>query len=109
MSLDIEEFTTKLTEWHKHKVTQLQSVVDSRDVDIVLGGDKKVTFDSDSDMANGIRAGVAIALGMLGTLPFTVDHIKCPECLRETDQEELDMFGGFCEECSLECAEECDD
>lgn len=25
---------------------------------------------------------------------------KCPECLLPTPQDELDMFGGFCEECS---------
>lgn len=25
---------------------------------------------------------------------------KCPECLQPTDQDELDMFGGLCEECS---------
>lgn len=25
---------------------------------------------------------------------------KCPECLQPTPQEELDMFGGLCEECS---------
>jgi len=24
---------------------------------------------------------------------------ECPECLRPTDQEELDMFGGVCENC----------
>lgn len=23
----------------------------------------------------------------------------CPECLKNVGQEELDMFGGFCEEC----------
>lgn len=26
--------------------------------------------------------------------------VKCPECLKKTSQEELDMFGGVCEECS---------
>lgn len=30
--------------------------------------------------------------------PFGV--INCPECLDIVDQEELDMFGGLCEECS---------
>ena len=24
----------------------------------------------------------------------------CPECMEETSQDELDMFGGLCEECS---------
>ena len=28
------------------------------------------------------------------------DKLKCPECLREVEQCELDMFGGLCEECS---------
>ena len=26
--------------------------------------------------------------------------IKCSECLQQCSQEELDMFGGLCEECS---------
>lgn len=26
--------------------------------------------------------------------------LKCPECMEETTQEELDTFGGMCEECS---------
>lgn len=26
----------------------------------------------------------------------------CPECMDPTSTEELDMFGGFCEECNLE-------
>ena len=25
---------------------------------------------------------------------------KCPECLQSTPQDELDTFGGLCEECS---------
>lgn len=28
------------------------------------------------------------------------DIHHCPECLEEKDEEELDMFGGLCEECS---------
>lgn len=27
--------------------------------------------------------------------------MKCPECLQDVDQEELDMFGGLCEECAM--------
>lgn len=27
------------------------------------------------------------------------DAIKCPECLQDCDQDELDCFGGMCEEC----------
>lgn len=26
----------------------------------------------------------------------------CPECLTPTTQDELDMFGGLCEECSVD-------
>ena len=26
--------------------------------------------------------------------------VECPECLRKVPQEELDMFGGQCEECT---------
>lgn len=28
---------------------------------------------------------------------------KCPECLRKTSQEELNMFDGLCEDCSEGC------
>ncbi len=28
-----------------------------------------------------------------------IEVVKCPECLNPTPQEELDMFGGLCEEC----------
>lgn len=28
------------------------------------------------------------------------DKDSCPECMQEVSQEELDMFGGLCEECS---------
>lgn len=27
------------------------------------------------------------------------EKVKCPECLEEIDQEELDTFGGMCEKC----------
>lgn len=29
-----------------------------------------------------------------------LDLVKCPECLATVLQEELDTFGGLCEECS---------
>ena len=28
------------------------------------------------------------------------DKIECPECLNRVTQEELDMFGGWCETCT---------
>ncbi len=31
-----------------------------------------------------------------------VSVIRCPECLKVTDQKELDMFGGLCEDCTNE-------
>ena len=27
--------------------------------------------------------------------------VECPECSREVTQEELDDFGGWCEECTV--------
>lgn len=33
--------------------------------------------------------------------PFT-ESSKCPECFLGADQEELDMFGGMCEECNTD-------
>lgn len=32
----------------------------------------------------------------------SADLPQCPECLGETEQSELDLFGGFCEECFLD-------
>lgn len=34
------------------------------------------------------------------------DKIICPECTEETPQEELDIFGGWCERCTEEKNEE---
>jgi Zn finger protein HypA/HybF involved in hydrogenase expression len=31
-----------------------------------------------------------------------IPELKCPECLNTVEQDELDMFGGLCEECNLE-------
>lgn len=30
-----------------------------------------------------------------------LSRCECPECLQLTDTQELDMFGGLCEECRL--------
>lgn len=32
----------------------------------------------------------------------SISVVKCPECLGVKDQEELDMFGGLCENCTTE-------
>lgn len=32
-------------------------------------------------------------------LEATAIKTECPECLTQTTQDELDMFGGFCEVC----------
>lgn len=31
-----------------------------------------------------------------------IDDANCLECLEEKDQEELDMFGGLCEDCAVD-------
>lgn len=36
---------------------------------------------------------------------YIMSNPICPECLESVDQEELDMFGGMCEECSDSFAE----
>ncbi|MDY0102806.1 MAG: hypothetical protein RBS07_07680 [Lentimicrobium sp.] len=30
---------------------------------------------------------------------FDITAVKCPECLQQCSQDELDTFGGLCEEC----------
>ena len=33
------------------------------------------------------------------------EEVVCPECLKVVEQEELDMFGGLCEECAESLAQ----
>lgn len=33
----------------------------------------------------------------------SISVVECPECLQPKTQEELDTFGGLCEDCSTEC------
>ena len=61
------EFIQGLEAWHNSRITQLQLVIDNKDSDIVLGD---VTIPHDSDSAKGIRTGLAIAVDILGELPF---------------------------------------
>ncbi len=31
------------------------------------------------------------------------NSVECPECIKKIEQEELDMFGGLCENCTTDC------
>ena len=64
---DIAEFIQILEKWHEHKIIQLKTIIDNKDTDLDIEGDK---IKADSDMAKGIRFGVALSLHLLGDLPF---------------------------------------
>lgn len=32
-----------------------------------------------------------------------INSFECPECMEKVEQEELDMFGGLCENCATDC------
>lgn len=66
---DIAEFIQLLEEWHKHKTTQLKTIIANKDTDLDIDGNK---IKADSQMAKGIRFGVALSLQMLGDLPFEI-------------------------------------
>ena len=38
----------------------------------------------------------------LDTMGENIKKVQCPECLEWVEQEELDMFGGWCETCAEE-------
>lgn len=64
---DVAEFIQLLEKWHTHKTTQLKTIINNKDVDLDIEGDK---IKANSDMAKGVRFGVALSLHMLGDLPF---------------------------------------
>ena len=68
---DIAEFLQLLEKWHESRATQLKMIIDNEDTDLMLEDHK---IKADSDMAKGIRVGVAIALDSLGDLPFSVSQ-----------------------------------
>ncbi len=71
MGGDIAEFIQLLQKWHKHRTTQLKTIIDNKDTDLMIEEDK---IKADSDMAKGVRFGVALSLHMLGDLPFSVSQ-----------------------------------
>lgn len=38
-----------------------------------------------------------------GDLSIVSNSVECPECMEKVKQEELDMFGGLCENCTTDC------
>ena len=66
------ELINKLQAWHKSRVDNLKMVVEHKGADLHIG---ETLIAGDSDIAKGIRFGVAMALEKLGTLPFTVTPV----------------------------------
>lgn len=63
----------KAQEHHQHAVDQLQLVVSQTDKGIRLGdGDDAIVFEKGSDKCKGFRAGVQIALQIIGTFPIKI-------------------------------------
>ena len=68
-NIELAEFVEVLQEWHIKVIEQLKLISDSKtDTSLDLAGTK---IDGKSDMAKGIRIGVAIAVDQF-ELPFTV-------------------------------------
>jgi ribosome modulation factor len=68
---NVADILQKLIDWHGKRTGELQTIVNQKDADIVLG---EKTIACDSDMAKGIRIGVAIALEGLGKLPISLQR-----------------------------------
>lgn len=70
---DIEEFIQLLEKWHKHQTEQLKALINNKNADIDIEGDR---IKADSEMAKGIRFGITLSLHMLGSLPFEISTNK---------------------------------
>lgn len=74
-SPEVMEFINTLTAWHKGRVEQLELIKNNRETGIQLG---ELKIEADTELAKGIRLGVAIALQQLGKLPFSVEPVSGP-------------------------------
>jgi hypothetical protein len=72
MNTEVSDFLGFLCRWHKNRIDALKTIVDDENEDsvIVLNG---INIDPDSEVARGIRIGVACAIEALGKLPFHVE------------------------------------
>lgn len=70
---DVAKILQMLIDWHKKRRDELQTIVDEKKADIGLGAE---TIAHDSDLAKGIRIGVAIALEGLGKLPIKLEQAQ---------------------------------
>lgn len=64
---DVVEVLQNLINWHSNKSEQLHLIQNNMNADIVFGDTR---IPANSDLAKGIRIGVAISLEALGNLPI---------------------------------------
>lgn len=70
MSEELAEALEKVQQWHAHQVKQLKMVTEEHaDAEIKLGD---ITLEPGTDLHNGFKMGVMVALNQLGELPFTL-------------------------------------
>lgn len=99
MSQELEAILA-LKKWNENIVGQLKMITEGQQ-DFKVKGSNGELIDVPKDYNKGIRFGVTIALDMIKDFPVQItEKPQCPECHSYVDQEELDMFCGFCEDCS---------
>ncbi|HAX15733.1 MAG: hypothetical protein CMF34_01930 [Leeuwenhoekiella sp.] len=99
MSQELEAILA-LKQWNENIVGQLKMITEGKESFKVQGSDGQI-IDVPKKHNKGIRMGVTIALEMIEKFPVEINEKpQCPECLSYVDQEELDMFCGFCEDCN---------
>lgn len=85
---EFEDFIGKIQTWHAQQVAQLRQVIENEEANIRIGN---AVMASESAMAGGFRAGVAIALHLLGTLPFSVSESDHDDSESDEVSDDLDQ------------------
>lgn len=99
MSQELEAILA-LKQWNENIVGQLEMITEGQE-NFKIQGEGGELIDIPKKHNKGIRIGVRIALDMIKDFPVQIsEKPQCPECLSYVDQEELDMFCGFCEDCN---------
>ncbi|MEZ7494491.1 hypothetical protein QO206_03275 [Leeuwenhoekiella aequorea] len=90
--------------WNDNIVKQLKMITEGKQ-NFKVVNERGDLIDVPQDYNKGIRFGVTIALNMIKEFPVQMSNesenieSQCPECHLNYSQEELDTFGGVCEDC----------
>ena len=77
---EIVGFIELLQQWHKNKTAQLRAIIVHDDLDMDIDGRK---IAAKSELAKGIRFGVALSLDLLGNLPFLISKNDEPDSTKK--------------------------